>query len=68
MPRVAKRNRRPTFHFNPANMIQGYIYLDDSIQVIETRYLLQYLEAAVMSDNQLEEAIANLIKALQEAS
>ena len=49
------------------NVIQCYIYSDDAIQVMETRYLLQYLEAAVMSDNQLEGAIASLIKALEEA-
>ena len=58
MAKKPKYQSKPTFHFQPANMIQG--------DAIGTNELLQYLKAAVQSDGQLEEAVTSLIDALKE--
>jgi len=66
--KIPKRNQKPTFVFDPANMIRRFdsSLVTTKVNVVETRSLLQYLEAAVMSDGQFEEAVTQLIDALKE--
>ena len=53
-----KYQSKPTFTFQPANMI-----VDKAIDLDNLRI---YLRAAVQSDGQLEEAVTSLIEALKE--
>ena len=65
MTRKPKYQGKPTFTFQPDNMIQDVSDIPSG-QVIEIGYLRQYLLAAKWSDGQSEEAIAKLLEAVTE--
>ena len=66
MPRKPKYQSRPTFHFQPENMIQDGTDIESG-KFIEIGNLLSYLMCLDMCDGQSDEAFTKLLAAVTAA-
>ena len=65
MGRKPKYQSKPTFHWQPEEMIQDITEVESG-RVIEIGNLSEYFRCADMSNGQVEEAITKLKEALKE--